>query len=266
VVDLLALLDEPEQNAWNEYVSFEDKNLRKPALRALDQFIAGVNDYPRERKEAWVFAFRRACGERDKSVSELPCPLRLPLVRDVLYPVLATAYEEGKPNSARGLAACLYAKYCRPGEKHGRYPDEYRTLLEAAFRQDPNDGLARSLLHSHLLTEADSMPVPEIEAILREALDRDARRDALISSLSSWFHWSLHHLPLGVICQYENDPQNLVDKLNLFCRLVAEAGRTEQFADDISFWRLHFEGYVEYLENLSMYQSCAEYLSKHGRL
>lgn len=107
MVDLLPLLDEPERNAWNEYLSFEEKNLRRPALRALDGFIAGVNDYPKERKEAWVFAFRLACEERDKSVSKLPCPLRLPLVRDLLYPVLSTAYEEGKPNSARGLAACL---------------------------------------------------------------------------------------------------------------------------------------------------------------
>lgn len=49
-------------------------------------------------------------------------------------------------------------------------------------------------------------------------------------------------------------------------RLDAEAGRTEQFADDISFLQLHFEGYLEYLENRSMYQSYAKYLSRHGRL
>jgi len=110
------------------------------------------------------------------------------------------------------------------------------------------------------------MPVSDIRDILGHASDRNACRDRLIGQFSSWFEHSLHHLPTGVICEHDNAPENLVEKLNLFCELVDEAGRTEEFASDISFWRLHFEGYCDYLANRHTYPSYRDYLAKHGRL
>jgi hypothetical protein len=257
-------LDEPESSLWNQYVALERQGLRRPAIQALGAFVAAVSRYAQERKEAWVFSFCQAVlDEEEDPHAAARLPVRTPLVRDLVFPVLLAAYRRRARGAARWLARYHWAQSLCAAEVVAGFDETYRGLLEIAMREDPHDERTRRLLTDDWLRSCEELPGDVLRASLAQAADRPALRDALIRRLHDWFVHLTHHWPDGIL-RCEGGVDGALGKLDLLRELAEDAGHTDEHRPQIAEWSRRLEAWRDYLARRSEFPGFREYLRAHG--
>lgn len=162
-------------------------------------------------------------------------PVRFPLFRRVLLPVLADGVLRDVPGCARSLA---HFESHLLHTKEVPLPASLRTvdgLLRAAVRCDPGDHLARG---------------------------------RLVNRLASYLEYTLHEVPDAVLYGSGGaTPEQCGELLDLLQELrthVAVLHQEERYADLIADCELHFNSYREYLAQRRSGDSYESFLEARG--
>jgi hypothetical protein len=237
-------LDEPELRLWNEYIQLDRQGRRHEGLGCLQAFIAAVNKYPADRKESAAASLCRFIFDGER-IFKPP----LPLVRDLLFPAMLSAYRRREPDTARWLACLIWAKPHISPEIVGDFDASYQELLATAIRQDSGDAIAQRLLDEDRLQHFEETPI----ALLRKSLTRTPS-STLLSRLDQWFSYVTHHVDVGLLVKDITDCDNLLEKLDLFCELAVASGQLDAYRNKIDFWRFHFQQFRDRLTHRNEYR------------
>jgi len=224
------MLDANTQSLWDEYLAQEREHVRSTYLATLDRVIVAFSQLPESDRESWAKDIARQVIDEKAEI-----PVRMPLFRQVVFPVLITGLTKNQPGCARWLAGF---------EMHLLHVSERQNYLP--------DNVATSVF------------------LLRKALEVDAddsrARRGLISRIASHLEYSLHELPAGVLYGMNgasiSECAELIQELDEFCGFVKADGREDDYRDLTEECRLHFSAYRDYLENRRLYASYASYLSE----
>lgn len=224
------MLDPETQKLWEDYLAAEKDRIRDVTMTALDQFIEALLRLDPEVWHAW--ARNLAAQVSDEG---LDIPVRFPLFRRVLVPVLADGVLRDVPGCARWLA---HFESHLLNTKDVPLPAHLLSavgLLQAAVRCDPEDRLAR-------------------------------RR--LVERWANYLEYTLHELPDGVLYGYGGaTPEQCGELLALlqdFRGHVAVLNQEERYADLIADCTLHFNSYREYLAQGQPGESYESFLESRG--
>jgi hypothetical protein len=223
------MMDASIEALWSDYLAAERDRIRDVMMPALDRFIDKLLEQPAPEWREW--ARGTAASVSDDNASAVP--VRFPLFRRVLLPVLVDGVLKAEPGCARWLASF---ESLLVNTRETGLPESQSTtvgLLEEALRVDPGDELAR-----------------------RRLVDRRA----------SYMEYTLHEVPSGVL--YGTDGasaeqcQELLLLLERFKEDVAITGQGERFAELIAECDLHYRSYADYLRAGPPYGGYEEFLAR----
>lgn len=211
------MLPERCEILWRAYLASETVRIHAQSIAALEAFIQELGTAPVEVRDRWAITLASRTVDHND-----PTPVRMPLFRKVLFPVLLRGYQARLPGSARWLAGFAQLLYKSP-ECLANLPESARSahgLLLAALEMDRNDALARGrLLH-----------------ILR-----------------SRFEYALHELPAGVLYGQDGATAEQCDEMEeellVFGSLIDACGTTVDDHDLLEESRFHIRAYREFLES-----------------
>jgi hypothetical protein len=198
---------------WQRYLEEEKNGVRTEALRLLDRFVGALLTQAPSLRRSW--AMHIAATIVDEGID---LPVRFPLFRRVLLPVLVDGVNRHESGCARWLAAFESMLY--HSLPTGLSPElESRTgLLREAIRLDPSD---------------------------KRALEQ------LIASEASYLDYTLHELPTGVLYGRNGATleqcEKLLDGLGEFESHIHQSGQTYQYQELVNECRLHYQAYRQYL-------------------
>ena len=202
------------EDRWIAYKDAEKLGLRRQALNLLDEVIEMAKNLPAEQCRSWVEEL--ACQIVDQDLDQ---PVRAPLFKNLILPVLREGLNLGRAGCARWLAD-LGKPYPRVLSSH--LPREFQTprdLLRQALRLDPDDARACQLLIAE-----------ELEGIA----------------------YSLHELPSAVLCGPNaatvEECDEMLEDLHEFEKLVTEHGVREQHKALIEKAGFHYRLYKLHLQ------------------
>lgn len=225
------MLEENTQLLWNGYIAQERQHVRSAVQTSLEHFIAAIAELPSADREAWVREIAKQVVDDKADI-----PVRMPLFRQVIFPVLCAGYQIGNSGCARWLAG--FQQYIVQSPEFLKKLDNALApaLLRTALRQDPNDSHARRML---------------------------------ISFLESSLEFSIHEVPSGVLYGMNgasiDECDLLKEELDEFCSLISAEGCRDRYQDLVDECRLHFSAYQEYLKRRQQFTSYAAYLAeKHN--
>ena len=180
----------------------------------LLRFVESAAALPEIDRAEFVRELMRRVVDEGQSI-----PLRMPLFRELVFPVLHRGLRERQPHCARWLAALCQVLYrCRECMA-GLAPDNTEPrLLAIALDHDPADSAAR----------------------LR-----------WIQCEAAYLHYTIHELPAGILIgTYSATPEQcleLVESLSRFREHVRLAGVESTHRTLIEHCALHYPLYREYL-------------------
>jgi hypothetical protein len=216
---------------WDAYLSAEKQRVRTVALERLDAFVEKVLTEDASTRREWVYQLVAKIADKGADV-----PVRMPLFRRVILPVLAEGVLGSSPGCARWLA---HFETLLLNTKDAGLPDNLRSaveLLKTAVSQDPADALAR-------------------------------RR--LAARVAWYFDYTLHELPAGVL--YGNDGAS-IEECGELLALLAEFKEHLKVLEDmekhvelIQDCELHYNGYRDYLRNRTSWSSYEHFLDERKR-
>jgi hypothetical protein len=218
-----------QEQLWSNYLSLESKGLRRDALLALDHFISHISQAATADWEAWVYEVAERVVDHDETL-----PIRHPLFRYVIFPVLHDGHQKGLPNCSRWLAGFDQQLYqCRNCQMQLSENERSAVgLLAVALRIDSND-------------------------------ERAAQR--LIENIARRLEHTLHELPIGVLYAMDGaTPQECLElqsELAEFDHLVERFKHIEQYSALIEECEFHFRAYRNYLISCIKYPDYATYLA-----
>ena len=185
----------------------------------------------RLRSESW--AKKIAADISDRAADT---PVRFPLFRRAVLPALTEGVLRQEPGCARWLASFESLLVNSP---EPLLPPDLRTcvgLLAEALRLDPADDAAR-----------------------RRLIDRHA----------SYLEYTLHELPVGVLCGIDraspNQCEDLLALLDEFKADVALTTQEERFSELIRDCEFHYNAYAAYIRSGPPYEGYERYLERVGR-
>ena len=224
------MLDPHLQTLWDSYLAAERDRIRDVMMPALDRFLDALLASPPEIWKPW--AKKIAADISDRSADT---PMRFPLFRRAVLPALAEGVLVQEPGCARWLAPFESLLVNSPDPP---LPPELRTprsLLAEAVRLDPTDDIAR-----------------------RRLIERDA----------SYLEYTLHELPVGVLCGVDgaspNECEDLLALLGEFKRHVAVTRQEEHYSELIHECECHYNAYAAYLRAGPPYEGYERYLERVG--
>lgn len=130
-------------SAWRAYESSERDRIRSVLLESLRDFIRVFEASADGPRTAWAMNIARRSADGD-----LLTPIRMPLFREVLYPVLHDGVRDRESGCARWLATFAQHLY-HSTDCPERLPANQRSeagLLREALDVDPDDTRARARL------------------------------------------------------------------------------------------------------------------------
>ena len=223
------MLESRLQDLWDAYLAAERDRIRAVMMPALDRFVDALLESPPDIWKPW--ARKIAADISDRSMDT---PVRFPLFRRAILPALAEGVLRQEPGCARWLAS-FESLLVNPEPS---LPPELRTsvaLLAEAVRIDPTDDIAR-----------------------RRLIDRHA-----------WYlEYTLHELPVGVLCGIDgaspNECDDLLALLDEFKAHVAVTRQEERFSELIRECEFHYNAYAAYLRSGPPYEGYQRYLERVG--
>ena len=198
---------------WQRYLEEEKHGVRPEALRLLALFLDALSTQAPSLQRAWVMQLMAIIVDEDNDL-----PVRFPLFRRLLLPILVEGVNTHQPGHARWLAAFESMLYHSlptglPPELESR-----AGLLQEAVRLDPSD--QRSL-------------------------------EKLLLSKASYFDYTLHELPSGVLYHQNGATpeqcETLLEQLGRFEICVCRSGQTGRYQELINECRFHYQAYRQYL-------------------
>lgn len=199
---------------WAEYLQAERDRLRGLSLECLERFVDELLAENCAVRREWALDVAASVSDHSADI-----PVRFPLFRQVLLPVLVDGVLQNQPGCARWLAHFESMLF---HSKEDSLPRNLRTaagLLRAAVELDPNDTLAR-----HRLVEENAR----------------------------YMEYTLHEIPAGVIYGADgatlSQCQDLLKLLSEFKEDVALLGESEKYADLIADCNFHYRTYQKYLK------------------
>ncbi len=191
-------LDATSESLWQRYLDSERAGVRTPRNEALLRFVESASALPETDRAAFVRDLVHRIVDEGESI-----PLRMPLFRDIVFPVLHRGLRERQPHHARWLAALCQVLYrCRECMASLAPDNTEARLLRIALDHDPSDSAARLLL---------------------------------IKCEAQHLHYTLHELPAGVL--FGNDGATAEECLELqqllsyFVEQVRVAGIESTYRD-----------------------------------
>ena len=215
---------------WQRYLEEEKNGVRTEALRQLDRFVDALLTQPPSLRRSWAMHIAATLVDEGIDV-----PVRFPLFRRVLLPVLVEGVNRHGPGCARWLAAFESMLY--HSLPTGLPPElESRTgLLREAIRLDPSD---------------------------QRALEQ------LIASEASYFNYTLHELPTGVLYGHNGATleqcEKLLDGLKEFETHVHQSEQALQYQELVNECRFHYQAYRQYLMTNRETTSYERYLQTYS--
>ncbi len=85
-----------KQQLWDEYFQHEQVRIRPLLTEALEQFVSSVTEQPLEQWSDWALSLCHQYVEEGKDI-----PIRFPLFRHVLFPVLLAGFRARVRNLVR---------------------------------------------------------------------------------------------------------------------------------------------------------------------
>ena len=201
------------ERLWAAYLDAEVDRIRAVTMPAIDRFIDALLARPREEWTRWAKDVAAAVADRGEGV-----PIRFPLFRRVLLPVLAAGVRQGEPGCARWLAHFEPLLVHTPGSDLLEHLQTAHGLLREAARVDPTDELAR-------------------------------RR--LVRVRADYLEYTLHELPAGVL--YDRDGatvggcDELLSELAEFREHLAATGQAAEYGRLVAECDFHYRAYRDYL-------------------
>jgi len=224
-------MDHPVHVAWEQYLDAEASGLRGRALEALGRFIETFRSLPTDARRTWALGLAQAVADEEATV-----PIRTPLFRDVLRPILEDGVRQGEAGCARWLAHHDVLLIQCGGSS---LPESLRNsiaLLKEALRVDSTDALAR-----------------------RRLVEANAR----------YMTHTLHELPAGVL--FEGDRatlgqcHELLALLAEFWEHLTVLGLQHEYAELVRECDHHYRAYAEYLRVRAPGDSYEAFASPSGR-
>lgn len=127
---------------WDTFVALEAKGMKKAWQRALQTFIEAMLDKPDEFVRLFVSGVCEAVVDQGHAV-----PVKYPLFKDVMFPVLLEGLKNGTPHCARWLAGFIQVIYKSQFCMAALGPDASNIqLLRKALEVAPDDLIARRML------------------------------------------------------------------------------------------------------------------------
>jgi hypothetical protein len=199
---------------WQSYQAAEQDRIRAISLERLDQFLLAINNATDSVRRDVTYQLMRTVADEESLT-----PIRMPLFRRLLFPVLREGVLESQPHCARWLAYCHQHIY--------QCNDLWQQLA----------------------------PIPPSEiALLREALRVDAgdtvARVALIKAVAWQLEYAIHEIPSDVL--YGNHGasteqcDDLIASLKDFKQWLIAADRGDDYAQLCADCELHFSAYKNY--------------------
>jgi hypothetical protein len=227
----MTMLNSDLENLWNAYLQSEKAGVRRTMLLALERFIDSLLQLPQPVWHRWAKDLAAAVADRDDKT-----PVRFPLFKRVLSPALVEGFLAGEAPCGRWLAA-FESMLCQSPDP--RLPSRFLwviNLLSEALHLDPADQLTR----------------------LR-----------LVERQASFFNFTLHEVPAGVLCGMDGatpeEIQYLLNELRQFKENVAMLGQQERFADLIRDCEFHYPTYAAYLRSPHPDTGYPDFLSHLGK-
>lgn len=225
------MLNQEQEKLWQEYLEHEQVRIHSVSLDALEKFVTGLEAKSLEVWSDWVYEICRRVVDEGEDI-----PVRFPLFRRILFPVLLIGYQQSKAGCARWLSGFSQLLYKSPEcrVQLGEENSSNKSLLLTALNHDPDDDVSRS---------------------------------KLIRAISNDLDFALHELPSGVLYGHNNanieQCKVLEEELNEFRVLIRTAGVESKYADLVEDCQTHFIAYRDYLQRRADFSSYAEYL-KHN--
>lgn len=218
---------------WESYVDAERIGVRDSIRAKLDDFVAALQAEGSDFVDQWALDV----AERVADFEE-PIPIRFPLVRRIIAPVLVRGVRESKHGCARWLA-----HFAR------ELPHAVREMADLPERLRTGPGLLQ-------------------EALRVDHSDAKARR-RLVEETAQYLAYTLHELPAGVLYGHDGATveqcDELIGCLDDFCTHVDLLGERSHYAGLIAKGEYHFRAYRDYLSSRLPGQSYAEFLTgEHG--
>ena len=215
---------------WTEYLGQERQKVRSETLQLLEKFINALEKVSLRDREAWALLIAEAVVDHKK-----PIPIRMPLFRKVLFPVLLTGYRKQSPGCARWLAG---------------FTQLIHRSQECVDLLGPDDCTEYALLRGALVVDPS-----------------DTRAKCQLIKVMAWYlKNSIHEVPSGVLFNMNGatiiECDKLIEELSEFCTLVEVDGSAEEYQELIQECRLHFTAYPDYLAHRDQYVNYAEYLEQ----
>lgn len=224
------MLEPRLQGLWDAYLAAERDRIRAVMMPALDCFVDALLESPPDSWKPWARKIAADIADRSSDT-----PVRFPLFRRAILPALAEGVLRQEPGCARWLASFESLLVNSP---ESSLPPELRTsvaLLAEAVRIDPTDDIAR-----------------------RRLVDRHA----------GYLEYTLHELPVGVLCgtggASPNECADLLALLNEFKAHVAVTRQEERFSELIRECEFHYNAYAAYLRTGPPYEGYQRYLERVG--
>lgn len=209
------MLDAELEKLWADYLQAERERVRTVMLPALERFIDRLLQCPPAVRHEWAKGVAAFVSDHGGDT-----PIRFPLFRRVLLPVLVEGVRCGEPGYARWLASF---EPLLVNSREPQLPPNLQTamgLLAEAVRVDPDDVLARG---------------------------------RLIEKQASYLEYSLHELPAGVLYGMNGATpeqcEQLLELLQEFEQHLSIMQQTDRFAELVSECRLHYRLYADYLRD-----------------
>ena len=198
---------------WQRYLKEERNGVRTEALRLLNRFIGALLSQAPSLRHSWTMHIAATIVDE-----RIDLPVRFPLFRRVLRPILVEGVNQHEPGCARWLAAFDSMLY--HSLPTGLPPElESRTgLLREAIRLDPCD---------------------------KQALEQ------LVASEASYLSYTLHELHTGVLYGHNSATseqcEKLLNGLSEFETHLHQSGQIGRYPELVNECRFHYQAYRQYL-------------------
>ncbi|GGO41407.1 hypothetical protein [Deinococcus humi] len=215
---------------WQRYREEEQRGVRTEALRLLDRFLHAFPTQALSFQRAWVRQTMASIVDEGDNV-----PVRFPLFRRVLLPILVEGVNTHQPGCARWLAA--FGSMLVSSRPTGLSPEleSHAGLLREAVRLDPSD--QRSL-------------------------------EQLLACDAEYFAYTLHELPTGVLSGLHGATREqcdvLLDRLEEFETHLHRSEQAAKYQELVNEGRFHYRAYRQYLMTRPEGMSYARYLQSYS--
>ena len=218
-------------NLWNKYLELERGKLKSQAAEILDDFIESAREDTPEDIKVWVYEISRQYVDL-----EINLPIRLPLFREVIFPVLY----EGMNNQESGCARWLAGYHS--------FIDQSREITKQMGKENSSEVVL--LRRALAISDHDDLAVHK-----------------MVKALAWQINYSLHEIPQEVYYRNQIATLEQCDLLLIevteFEVLAQSIDKAHEFRALINIARTHYEAYKEYLLYKKNYSNYVDYCKRH---